>query len=447
VDHATSVRQVDGGGYIIAGTTGSFGNGSSDLYLVRVDELGAPLWSRTYGGPGVESGVAGRELQDGFIVAGSTSLGPAGGYDMMLVKTDLDGQAVWERFYGTEDWDLVNAMDVLDDGFVLAGVSYGPGVPMGGAYIVRTDEAGQEEWSLSFGGSYKFECHGIKGTSDGGFILVGRSGSQDQQDNGFFTKLDGEGNEEWTTVVGGDSTDYLMSVIEVEGSGYVAIGGTESEITTRQIYMVKVGLDGVLMWEQFIGSGSDAAGTEVALGHGNEFVFTGYNTLNLGERDMILTRTDLGGWFQNGFNYGDGRPADGYSVDITDDGGYVVAGWAEEFGPGSRAMYVVKTDANLATGSLTVQPFLDPLPVGEVDDTAVGPVYPNPVRAGEQVHVQGTWPFDTGVRIYDGQGRLVAETVLIDGRFSMADLGDGWYVVELIGRNGQLARTSIVVHR
>jgi hypothetical protein len=446
-EQAASVRQVDGGGYIMAGTSGGFGNGSSDIYVVRIDELGVPIWTRTYGGPGAETGVACREVQDGFVVAGSTALGPNGGYDMMLVRTDQNGVPTWERFYGTDNWDLLNAIDVLDDGFVLGGISYGSGFPMGGAQIIRTDDDGLEVWSRTIGGAHRVECHGIKATSDGGFIVVGKSGSDDRMDNGFFTKLDGSGNEVWTTFVGGDSTDVLNSVIEADGTGYVAIGSTESEITTRQIYLVKVDLDGELEWEQFIGNVADAGGTEVARGHGNEFVFTGYNTLNLGNRDMILTRTDLGGWFQNGFNYGNGRPADGYSVDITDDGGYVVAGWLEEVGPGIRAMYVVKTDANLQTASLNVQTYLDPLPVEEVGTPEVGPLYPNPARAGEVVRVQGVWSHGARVRLYDAQGRHVVEHILMDNGFPMSDLEAGWYAVHVLDPSGRSTRTSLVVQR
>jgi|GEM_PF-1125284 len=444
---ATSVRQLDGGGYIIAGASGGFGNGSSDMYVVRVDELGGPIWSRTYGGPGAESGVACREVQDGFIIAGSTSLGPNGGYDMMLVRTDQNGSPVWERFFGTGDWDLLNAIDVLADGFVLGGISYGSGFPMGGAHIVRTDEDGSEVWSRSFGAAQRVECHGVRATSDGGFITVGQSGSEDEQDNGFFTKLDASGNEVWTTFVGGDSTDVLYSVIEADGSGYVAIGATESEISTRQIYLVKVDLNGVLQWERFIGSSADAGGADIRRGHGDTFVFTGYNSLNLGNRDMILTKTDLGGNFLSGFNYGNGRPADGYSLDITDDGGYVVAGWIEEVGPGIRAMYVVKTDENLLTASLIVQTYLDPLPVEEIRTIAAGPLYPNPVRVGETVRVKGGWSHGTRVRLYDAQGRFVAETILVDDGFPMSDLEEGWYTVELLDQNGRLTRTAVVVQR
>jgi len=447
-DQAASVRQVSDGGYIIAGSTGSFGNGASDIYVVRVDEMGLPLWSRTYGGPGVETGVACRELADGFIIAGTVSPGPYGGYDMMLVRTDQQGSPLWERFHGTSDWDILNGMDVLDDGFVLAGISYGMGYPMGNGCIVRTDADGHEVWRTALGGIHRVECRGVLGTSDGGFIVVGGMGTEARQEDGFFTKLDAEGVEQWTTPVGGDSTDYLHSVVEVEGAGYVAIGATRSQIETQQIHMVMVDLDGQVVWERFIGSGADAGGTELQRGHGaNEFVFTGYNTLNLGARDMILTRTDLGGWWQSGFNYGDGRTADGYSVDVTDDGGYVVAGWAEGYGPGIRAMYVVKTDQDLQTASLTVNPYIDPLPVEEVPAPEWVRVHPNPARPGEIVHVSGGAMPGAIVRLFDAHGRCLTQDVLFDAGFTAPDLADGWYVLELGGAPGRVVRTPLLLQR
>lgn len=442
-DQAASVRQVSDGGYIVTGSTGSFGFGSSDMYVLRLDELGAPMWSRTYGGIGVENGATGRELADGFIVAGTTGMGPHGGYDMMLVRTDAEGYPLWERFHGTSDWDLLNAMDVLDDGFILGGTSYGMGYPKGSACLIRTDLEGQEVWRTSIGGAHKMECNGVVATSDGGFVVVGRTGSELQDDNGFFSKLDALGNEVWTTSVGGDSADYLISVIEMDASGYVALGGTRSQSNSQQIYMVMVDLNGELLWERFIGSVVDAGGTEVALGHDGSLVFTGYNTLNLGNRDMILTRTNHQGWWQQGANFGNGRTADGFSVDTTDDGGYIVAGWAEGFGPGVRALYVVKTDQDFTTASLNVSGYADPLPVEEVRAAATFAAYPNPVLSGAELFVppveggRATW------RLHDLSGRQVALGYLMPGERSIRtpELLSGSYLLEISG--AQLAYRSV----
>lgn len=334
-DRAACVRQTVDGGYILAGSTGSFGHGSGDMYAIRLDDLGDPLWSRTFGGVGVDIGVSCRELSDGFVFAGTTTTGEHGGYDLFLVRTDADGGVLWQRSYGSASWDLCNAMEVLTDGFVLAGISYGFDTPLGAAYVVRTDLLGDTIWTRQFHTAFPSECSGISLSSDGGFILAGSVGTATDLTDGFLTKLSSAGDEVWSSFPGGDSTDYLISVVESPSGDIVACGGTHSVNPFMQVYIVGSSSAGVLQWEQFIGSVADAAGTEIRNGPNSGYVFTGYNTLNLGTRDMILTTIDASGQFQIGNNFGDGEPADGYSVDQTDDGGFVVAGWCENYGPGS----------------------------------------------------------------------------------------------------------------
>src|SRR5690606_30787442 len=75
----------------------------------------------------------------------------------------------------------------------------------------------------------------------------------------------------------------------------------------------------------------------------------------------------------------------GYALDITDDGGYVVAGWAENYGPGIRAVYVVKTDSLVVTESLNVIPYLDPVSITTHKRPSF-PLHPNPINSGGTIH-------------------------------------------------------------
>lgn len=447
-EDAANVRQTSDGGYIIAGSTGSLGNGSGDVYVVRVDEFGEPIWSRTYGGIGVEKGVACREIQDGFIIAGSTSLGQHGGYDMLLIRTDQLGEPIWVRNFGTADWDLCNALAVVDDGLLLGGTSYSLEFPYGAAYIVKTDLDGDTLWTVTIGGALKTSCNGLSETADLGFVLCGAAATASGFDDGFIAKCDVDGNLEWTAIVGGDSLDYLTSIIETSGGDFVAIGGTRSFSAAQQIYLLNVGDTGQLIWERLIGNASDAGGTEVRLNPAGGFVFTGYNTLNLGNRDMIFTVTDADGWFEYGFNYGNGNPADGYSVDPTQDGGYVVAGWTENYGPGLRSMYVVKTDTVGQTSSLDVEVYFDPVSVAGIRREEVIRIYPNPVVHAGEIQVVGINP-NQRVRgtAYDLTGRLVRtwsqEDVLRP--LSIQGLASGSYEVMLSSELGVLHNTHLIV--
>lgn len=413
-DEARCVRQTADGGYIVAGSTGSFGAGSGDIYVIKLDAYGDPMWSRTYGGVGVDQGIACRELPDGFVVAGSTSLGENGGYDMVLIRTDPIGQPIWQKQYGTPDWDICNAMDVQADGYLLGGISYGLGYPAGAAYTIKTDLNGDTLWTRTWGGAYRIECRGLTTTGDQGFAMAGRMSNATGLDDGFVSKYDSSGQEEWTTVVGGDSLCFLNSVVQAPSGRFAAIGGTRAFNPFQQVYLVGFDSAGTQIWERDIGILSDAGGTEVRNNNYGGFVFTGFNTLNLGELDMILTIADSAGDFQHGFNYGDGLPADGYSCDPTDDGGYVVAGWGEGTGPGLRSMYIVKTDSLVLTASLDVAPFLDPLRIVEPEALKAPLVFANPAQ-DEVLFIEWKRSTASELLVIDVNGRVLQRRTLYPG--------------------------------
>ncbi len=415
IDEAHSVRQTTDGGFIVAGSTGSFGNGSSDIYVLRLDELGTPLWSKVYGGQGVENGISCQELADGYIIAGTTSSGTNGSYDMLLIRTDLLGEPIWEKNYGTGDWDLCNAFTVLPDGFILGGISYGGGMQYGGAFIVRTDLNGDTLWTRKLGGALRMECNGLAPTADGGYIIAGSMGTSEGPEDGFLTKLDMNGAQQWTTPLGGDSTDVLVSVVESPAGDLVACGSTNSQSEVSQIYLVSVDAAGQFLWDQFIGNTVAAGGAEIRVRSGGGFVFTGYNTLNEGAKDMILTTIDANGYFQFGDNYGVGNPAEGISIDTTFDGGFVIAGWAEGYGPGLRAVYVVKTDSLGVSLAGNVDAYSDPLPVPELTRSSGISISPTLLSAGQEMGIAMQGRGTVVARITDMRGATQALIPLDSG--------------------------------
>jgi hypothetical protein len=91
-DRGNSVGQASDGGYVIAGATESFGAGSWDVYLIKTDGLGDTVWTRTYGGAAEDWGWSVEETSDGgYVIAGSTCSFGAGAEDVYLIKTDADG--------------------------------------------------------------------------------------------------------------------------------------------------------------------------------------------------------------------------------------------------------------------------------------------------------------------------------------------------------------------
>lgn len=145
-DAASAVECTSDGGYIIAGRA-TYGAGESDLLLIRTDQEGNEMWTRTYGGPRDECGYGVQQTSDGgFIVVGSTGSYGAGGSDIYLVRTDANGDTVWTRTYGGLGLDCgTHVMQASDGGFVLAGSK--PSDSMGyDAFVMKTDASGACLW-------------------------------------------------------------------------------------------------------------------------------------------------------------------------------------------------------------------------------------------------------------------------------------------------------------
>jgi hypothetical protein len=139
-DRAYSVQQTADGGYVVAGYTSSFGTGLNDFYLVKTDSQGDTLWTRTYGGDGDDIARSVQQAADGgYVLAGSTESFGAGNSDFYLVKTDSQGDTLWTRTHGGSSHENANcAQQTTDGGYIVAGYSYSFGAGEYDFYLVKT---------------------------------------------------------------------------------------------------------------------------------------------------------------------------------------------------------------------------------------------------------------------------------------------------------------------
>ena len=143
-DEGYSVQHTPDGGYIIAGYTRSYGAGNEDVYLIKTNASGDTLWTRTYGGTGEDFGYSVQQTADsGFVIAGSTWSFGAGACDVYLIKTDASGDTMWTRTYGGTDNERGrSAQQTSDGGYIIAGYTRSYGAGNGDVYLIKTNSLG-----------------------------------------------------------------------------------------------------------------------------------------------------------------------------------------------------------------------------------------------------------------------------------------------------------------
>jgi hypothetical protein len=228
-DCAYSVQQTSDGGYILAGYTQSFGAGNRDTWLIKTDAIGYTVWDKTFGGGNYDEARAVQQTSDGgYILAGFTDSFGAGINDAWLIKTDANGNKVWDKTFGGSGGDVALAVQQTSDGgYILAGVTTSYGTGNEDAWLIKTDANGNEVWDATFGGSNYDETYAVQQTSDGGYILAGGTYSFGAGNNdAWLIKTDANGNKVWDKTFGGSGGEVALAVQQTSNGGYILAGAT-----------------------------------------------------------------------------------------------------------------------------------------------------------------------------------------------------------------------------
>jgi len=355
-DWGRSVQQTQDGGYIIGGQTQSFGPWDYDVYLVKTDSVGDTVWTRTYGGNYDDEGWSVQQTQDGgYIIAGLTLSFGAGGGDVYLIKVDSLGNSTWTRTYGGIDSDYGFSVQQTEDrGFIIAGETYSFYVGSGDVYLVKTDSVGDTVWTRTYGGLNWDFGYSVRQTQDGGYIIGGQTRSFGPGNyDVYLVKTDSVGDTAWTRTYGGPGIDAGTSVSQTQDGGFIITGRTLSfGAGGGDAYLVKTDSMGDAVWTRTYGGSYAELGRSVEQTQDGGYIVAGY-TASTGagyKEDLYLVKTNSLGDSVWSRTYGGVDYDNGYSVQQTQDGGYVIAGFTVSFGAGSRDVYLIKTDENGLTG-------------------------------------------------------------------------------------------------
>jgi len=232
-ERAQSVDQTSDGGYIAVGTCYiSYDNTDAlDLYtyMVKTDSEGNLEWEKTFRGDHENGGNSVIETSDScYIFTGSIDFVEPVSWKLLLVKTDSNGDIVWENYYDNTD-NCVGycVIEASDGGFVAVGLVDG-GSSDYEVYVLKTDSAGNELWSQTFGGNTWYNCgECVIEAFEGGYTVSGTIWDQATQATPecFVRKIDQNGNTEWHCIVDGSTYgEHGNGLVQLSDGGYV-VGG------------------------------------------------------------------------------------------------------------------------------------------------------------------------------------------------------------------------------
>jgi len=352
IEAGKSLIQTSDGGYAIAGFTISFGAGSGDVYVVKLDANGNLQWTKTIGGPASEEGNSLIQTSDGgYVIAGYTSSFGAGQLDVYVVKLDANGNLQWTKTIGGKKADVgTSLIQTSDGGYAIAGFTESFGAGEWDVYVVKLDASGNLQWTKTIGGPKGDEGYSLIQTSDGGYVIAGYTNSFGAgKADVYVVKLDAKGNLQWTKTIGGPESEIGNSLIQTSDGGYAITGTTGSFGTGKAaVYVVKLDAKGNLQWTKTIGGPESEVGNSLIQTSDGGYAITGTTgSFGAGEADVYVVKLDANGNLQ--WTKTIGAKNKNYSKSSliqTSDGGYAIAGHTESFGAGKWDVYVVKLDKN-----------------------------------------------------------------------------------------------------
>lgn len=408
-DFGYSVAQMFDTGYAVVGSTTSFGAGNADVYLLKTDLMGVAVGHKTFGGINVDRAFSIKSTSDsGLVIAGYTNSFGHGGYDMYIIRTDKNCDTIWTKTIGGADWDFAYSVTPTSDGgFIIGGATYSFGQGNQDMYLVKLNSLGDTLWTKTYGGVNDDEIKSVKQTLDGGYILTGYSKSLGDIAGDIYTvKTNSIGDILWTFEFDGGFSDFSYDIIEDNtGAGYIIGGETTIPTSNMQGVVVRINTSGILINAALYGGTAQDGIYAIAQSTDGRFVTMGYTySYGAGMSDFVLYKENPIGTYVGSTTFGGAKVDNGYCVNNTMDGGFIICGTALSYSTFEH-IYLIKTDsAGVASGTVINVATDIASQSGEIAHFSI---YPNPCDAYFYIQLDSKIESDYNVSVVDVLGRIV----------------------------------------
>ena len=363
-DRGEGIVQLEDSSYVVTGSSSSWGE-SSQAFLLKIDTVGNYLWSQSYGGPESEAGKRVLYNADlGFYIAGFSNSFGSGDFDAYLVKTDLNGNKLWEKTYGKpSNWERINdAIWTKDSTILMVGEVQATNGAASDILIIHADKNGDTLWTKTFGSIGEDRANTIISVQDSLFMIGGEMFIPDSNlVKGFILKMNTAGDIIWQDTITDLAGKYGVTDLSLGVNVIYAVGFREINPENFDDYAGKFDINGTLIFQytkqDLVQIESNYFSEVLFLPSQNKIAIT-YRTFNPGfegqDYDIVIANFDGFdlGWLDQFRTINNEGLDENSQLLATNDGTYVTVGTNSSTGlfentsNGGSHIYVMKVGAN-----------------------------------------------------------------------------------------------------
>ena len=296
-DRAYYVDQTTDGGYIITGSTVVTPPGFTEMLLVKTDGNGEESWRQHFpiDMTNLYGTVVHQTMDGGFIIVGS--VGYTYLWDVLVTKADANGDLVWQKTFGKSD-KTDHGMDILqtsDGGYMVLGSTSSYGQGSSDLWLVKLTADGTEQWNKTVGGATFDDPVSFTKTNDG-YVIVGQTDAVDSMGDVWVVKTNEAGDVSWQKTFGDANFGEVGVCIKTVPNGYIILGGFFDMNYTESLWLLKLDSQGTLIWDQKISVNGTVHGTSITATADGGYYITGFITDTITYlSDVYLLKLDYQG--------------------------------------------------------------------------------------------------------------------------------------------------------
>jgi len=396
-ESCSGVYVLEDGSIVIGGQTNSFGNGEADLYLIKTDEEGEEIWSRTYGDENSQQCRSFILTEDGgFSFAGDNLPDVLNRDDyqgpITLTKIEADGDELWSRSYDIGSFCL-DHVQTEDDGFAILGGSL-----RDESFLMKTVSNGEEDWIHIFSPDLLYYLRSMVyvETDEYPYYQFIIAGGVFAVEIGGFLKIFSYGGRPWRNLFYLGTRYQPVRLIQTRNGEYVLCGDLSNRLESPSLCLIKISNDGETQWLRTYEFDIRSYCKDISETPEGDYLIAGYSR-PIDQRNvfnLFLTKVSSNGdqiWLQN---YDVPARFDVY-CDIAPDGGYIIAARA----PGQDLFLIKTTPDNVGIKS--------PASIILPNNFMVTSVYPNPFNSKTAITYRVAKSGNLMIDILDYLGRPV----------------------------------------